>query len=160
MFKQNEKISSLSNDGFSLIEVLVVSGILITVIIGLIQVFVYCSTLFDSAGNLAGTVAEAQSKLEEIRNHTYSQITTDYASGGTPGNTFNLSKGNGKGAIYIDSSNSDLLQMTLVVSWRNQNGRIVGEDLNLDGVLDTGEDIDSNNKLSSPTTIVSLIARR
>ena len=110
---------------------------------------------------MTNALTDAQSKLEEMRSDTFSQITTDYSSGGTPGNTFNLTQGNGKGVIYIDSSNSTLLTITIVVSWQNnQDRRIIGEDLNLNGVLDAGEDTDGNGKLSSPVTLVGLIASR
>lgn len=102
----------------------------------------------------------AQSKLEEMRNESFSLITTNYGSGGTPGNTFDMSPGTGKGVIYIDSSNSNLLAVTISISWRNQNGRIIGEDADLDGILDAGEDTNGDGQLNSPVTMTSLIARR
>ena len=66
----------------------------------------------------------------------------------------------GKGVIYIDSTNPNLLQVKISVSWRDNNGRIVGDDLDLDGDLDSGEDSDGNLQLDSVATIISLVARR
>jgi prepilin-type N-terminal cleavage/methylation domain-containing protein len=146
--------------GFTLVEVLVAVGILAVVIVGLLRLFIYCSILSDLSGNMTLATNEAQSKLEEIRNHDYGSIVTDYSSGGTPGNTFNLTELTGMGVITIDNSNPDLLQIDINVSWQNKDGRISGEDTDLDGVIDAGEDLDSNGKLDSIASIVSLIARR
>ncbi len=74
--------------------------------------------------------------------------------------TFNLSQVTGQGAIYINTSNPDLLEVEVVISWQDKYGRIIGEDTDLDGTLDTGEDQDSNNRLSSPVTLTTLIAER
>ena len=146
--------------GFSLAELLVTVGILVTVIIILLQLFVYNSVLAELSGNMSQVMGEAQAKMEEIKNSDYSLITTDYASGGTPGNTFDLSQGQGKGIIYIDSSTADLLEVSIVISWRNKDGRVIGEDTDLDGVLDAGEDINSNSKLDSKANLTLKIAMR
>lgn len=149
--------------GFTLLEVLITAGILVVVIGGLIRLFIHCSVLSESTGNMALAMADAQTVMEEIRGHDYSLITTDYASGGTPGNTFNVSIGTGmgKGVIYLDSSNADLLQITVVVCWKNnRDERIVGEDLDLDGTLDAGEDTSGDGQFTSPVKIISLIAEK
>ena len=159
--KEKKRLRSLEQ-GFSLVELLVVVGILVTVIVILLRVFIYNSVLAELSGNIAYAMSEAQAKMEEIKNSDYSLITTNYASGGTPGNTFNLSQGQGKGGIYIDSSNASLLEVSVVVCWKNKDGRVIGEDTNLDGVLDAGEDLSSppNNKIDSKATLVLKIAKR
>ena len=147
--------------GLTLVEVLVAMAIIATVVIGMMELFIYSTVLSESTRNLSNAFREAQSKMEEIRNHSYSLLTTDYVSGGTPGDTFSLSLMTGEGVIYIDSSNSSLLQITIVVSWENtRTGRTVGEDVNFNGVLDTGEDTNGNGQIDSPATLVSLIAYR
>lgn len=153
-------MKKLSKNGFTLVEIVFVVGILSFVIISLIQVLIYTSTQAEMAGNKTAAVMEAQNKIEEIRNHAYSQIVTDYGSGGTPGNTFALTLLNGMGIIYIDSSNSGLLVIEVVISWQNKYNRIVGEDSDLDGVLDTGEDINSNSKFDSPVELVTFLTSR
>lgn len=153
------KINS-TQKGFTLVEVLVSAAMLVIVVLGVSQLFVYCSLLTDTSGNLTIAMSEAQSKMDEIRNSTYSTIATNYASGGSSGNTFDLTQTTGKGAIYIDSSNTSLLQVKITVSWRDRNRRIVGEDLDLDGALDGGEDTNSSGQLDSPATIICLIAQR
>jgi len=159
MKKAIQKIQK-SRKGVSLVEIIVTIGIIVIVFAGLIQVFLYSSVISEMAGNITLTISEAQSKLEEIRGHDFDSITTDYGSGGTPGNTFSLALINGMGVIYITTINSDLLLVEIVVSWREKNNRIMGEDTNLNGVLNSGEDANSNGKLDSSATIVTLIAKR
>ena len=149
-----------SKQGFTLAEVLVSTGILTVIIIGLIKILIYCSLLADMSANITITMREAQNKLEEIQNSDYSSITTNYASGGTPGNTFNLSQGTGKGVIYMDASNPDLLKIEIDVSWKNKDGRVIGEDSNLNGVINTGEDLNSNGQLDSMAKIITLLAKK
>ena len=146
--------------GFSLVELLVTIAILSIVVVGVMKVFIYATSLSEIARNQTIAVSEAKSKIEEMRNYTFSSLAADYGSGGTPGNTFDLTEIIGKGVVYIDSSNANLLEIKVVVSWQNQDGRVVGEDKDLDGVLDTGEDSDGNGQLSSLVEIVSLIAKR
>ena len=116
--------------GFTLVEVLIAVGILAVVIVGLLQLFVYCSTLAEAAGNTTLAVNEAQNKIEEIRNHNFTSIATDYASGGTPGNTFPVPDRDGTGTIGTGTittsqvgGSSALLQIQINVSWQNKNSR-------------------------------------
>src|SRR3989338_3280502 len=85
--------------GFTLVEVLIAIGILTVVVVGLLQLFVYCSRLAEAAGNTTLAINEAQNKMEEIRSHDFNAIAVDYASGGTPGDTFALTSLNGTGAV-------------------------------------------------------------
>ena len=146
-----------NTQSFTLVELLVVTGILSVVILGLIQTLILGSVLADLSNRKTIAMGEAQDKLEEILNHTYAQITTDYGAGGTPGNTFSLSQITGKGLITIDSSTTNLLKIDVVVSFQYCNGRIMGEDLNLNGALDGGEDANGNGVLDSPIKLSTYI---
>ena len=111
--------------GFTLAEVLIAVGILAVVIMGLLQLFVYCSNLAEAAGNTTLAINEAQNKMEEIRNHDFSTIAIDYASGETPGNTFTLTSLSGTGTITTSQvgGSPELLQVQIDVVWQNKNGR-------------------------------------
>lgn len=125
MFRKIRKKIFQSPQGFTLVEVLIAVGILAIVIVGLLQLFVSCSALAEAAGNTTFALNEAQNKLEEIRNHSFDSIAADYASGGTPGNTFTLGSLSGTGTITTTQvgGSSELLQITIDVSWQNKNGR-------------------------------------
>ncbi|MCA9403278.1 MAG: type II secretion system protein [Candidatus Omnitrophica bacterium] len=146
--------------GFTLLELLFAVSVLVTAIAGMVRLFMYTSTAADIAGRQTIAVTEAQTKLEEIRNTNYDLVATNYGSGGSPGNTFDLSLINGKGVIYIDSSNAELLVLEIVVSWNNKYNRVVGEDKDLDGILDAGEDENGNGKLDSSVELITYLTRR
>jgi len=57
--------------------------VLVVLLTGLFRLFIYCTNLADLSGNLTAALAEAQGKIEEIRDHTYASIVTDY--GASPG---------------------------------------------------------------------------
>src|SRR3989338_1285434 len=125
MFRKTRKKIFQSPQGFTLVEVLIAVGILAIVIVWLLQLFVSCSAPAEAAGNTTFALNEAQNKMEEIRNHDFDSIATDYASGGTPGNTFTLSTLNGTGTVATSQvgGSSELLQIGIDVSWQNKNGR-------------------------------------
>jgi prepilin-type N-terminal cleavage/methylation domain-containing protein len=156
------KVLSKTIKGFTLVELLLATIILSVVLVGLLQLFIRCSVLTELSNNVTAAMSEAQGKMEEIRNYDFDSIATDYVAGGAL-NPFDLTQLTGKGVIYIDSSNADLLEIEIVISWQNKYSRIVGEDLDLDGVLDTSpttEDVNGDSKLSSIATLVSNIAER
>lgn len=147
--------------GFTLVEVLFSMAVLVFAVVGLLQLFIYCSGLAEVARLTTFAVSEAQGKLAEIRNHNFVDIVTDYGPGG-PDNTFNLTQLTGTGVIYIDNTNPQLLEIEIVLSWQAKGRRIIGEDTNLNSVFDAGEDTIGapNGKLDSPTSLISLIALR
>lgn len=156
---------------FTLVEVVMVAGILVFCITAMLQLYVFTSVQAEMAGNKTQALSEAQNIIEDIRNASYAQISTNYGQGGTPGNVIALAPPaaqiTGSARVYIDSNqtyisgtNTELLGVLVVVSFRNKYGRIVGEDLDLDGVLDNGEDLNNNSRLDSPVTLMSMITRR
>lgn len=98
----------------------------------------------------------AQEKLEEIRNHNFHKIYLDYDD-----TTFGVAGiEEAEGRVDVDNTNPDLLEITVTVCWKQVGGRVIGEDLNLDGDLDTGEDSNGNGQLDSPVQIITLMAKR
>ncbi|HOY09200.1 MAG TPA: hypothetical protein PLB05_03890 [Candidatus Omnitrophota bacterium] len=147
------------NRGISLLEILICAGILVIILTGMFRLFIYSAELNDMSRNVTVVMSEVQGRMEAIRNHNFNLITTDYIFGGTPGDTFNLSQVTGIGVITMDASNTKLLKIRIVACWRNQNGRVIGEDKNLNGTLDAGEDLDGNGLIDSPAVIESYVAR-
>ncbi|MCK4881532.1 MAG: prepilin-type N-terminal cleavage/methylation domain-containing protein [Candidatus Omnitrophica bacterium] len=146
--------------GFTLVELMLAVFILAFTLSGLIRVFLQCSTMNEIALSKTAAMIDLQGKMEEIRNYDYGSIATDYVSGGAVGDTFDLSQLTGKGVIYIDAGNPKLLEIKIVASWQNQGGRVIGGDLNLDGVLDAGETVDADGDLASIATLITKIAQR
>ena len=109
-----------NSSGLTIVELFFSAGILATVIVSIMQLFVYCSMLSESARNTTLALAEAQNKIEEIRNHWHSDIPTDYSS---PADVFNLTQLNGTGTISFDSTDSYLYDINIDISWTGRNGR-------------------------------------
>ena len=139
-------------------ELMIAVGVLIVALVGLLGVFAHMISLNENSGKLTLAVAACQAKLEEMRNSDFSNLYTTY--NGTNFNPPGFSSGEAKGAISINNSNPNLLQVFVSVSWRTRANRVVGEDKNLNGVLNTGEDSNANGRLDSPGQIATLMAQR
>ena len=104
----------LSNKGFTLLELIVATGILLVVISGLLVTFVYCLLLNESNNNLVMAANDAQAVLEEIKGLSYNQIQA-YTSG------FNSTKFNNLGSETVSFPGSVFAagstDITVNISW-------------------------------------------
>ena len=64
------------NNGFTLLELLIATAILLTVLSGLMLTFVSCILLNESNSNLIKAVNDAQYILEQVKGLAYNQIAT------------------------------------------------------------------------------------
>ena len=158
---QVNKLIKENKSGFTLLELMIGVGVLIVALTGLLGVFAHMISLNENSGKLTLAVAACQAKLEEMRNSDFSTLYVNY--NGTNGTSFNpngFSSGEAKGAVSINNSNPNLLQVFVSVSWRTRSNRVIGEDRNLNGVRDAGEDLNGNMRLDSPGQIATLMAQR
>jgi len=148
--------SKPNSSGFTLIELMVATFVLALVLVAILGSYITCLDLVELSKNTSVAMNIAQTKMEEIKNSTYTQIKTNYDR--VP---FAITGLTGMGVSYVDNTNPDLLQVTVTVCWRQKNGRIIGEDTNLNGGLDAGEDKSNplNNQLDSLGQVVSYIAK-
>jgi len=63
------------------------------------------------------------------------------------------------GVLYINQADPDFITATVEVSWKQGNS-VIGEDTNLNGILNSGEDKNGNNLLSSTVELVTRIVNR
>lgn len=168
--KFSNKIKNKS--GFTLAELMVASLVLVTILVGLLASFVTCLDLNETSRNLTTALDAAQQKLAEIKDYSFSLACSDY-SDANKYKFFTLTDmpaGESKGVVYpyVDSGlNSctvyncscdyDVLRVVISVCWRQKSGRVIGEDKDLDGVLDIGEDKNGNNQIDSPAQIVTFL---
>ena len=160
MLKQSKSKSIFilpDKTGFTLLELIIGSVILVVAIVGLLAAFGNCFTINEGARNLTIAMNNAQGKIEEIRNLTFDQVA---AQDGANFEIIELPDNDSEGIVEINTNNPNLLTVTITVCWRQKGGRIFGEDTNLNGALDTGEDTNGNNVLDSPAQLVTLIASR
>lgn len=136
-----------SSSGFMLVELMIAVGIMVVVLLGYLQLYVYCLGLSETSGNITLAIIEAQDKLEEMRNHNFDTLVVDYGASGFPGDTFNLDQLSGTGTIYfIPGANPKLLEVEIVISWTDRKNRAMG-----------GVDEDFDGRIDSPVELVSMI---
>ena len=149
----------LRKKGFTLIEVLVSMGVLAVAILGILAAYNASLVLArESEGYLLATES-AQMKLEEMRGHNWDTMVADYSLNGNPGNTFVPAGmiGTGRGVVtFLNQVVPGMREVRIVVCWREKN-RPFGEDTDLDGVVDAGEDVNGNGALDSPVELLAFL---
>ncbi len=139
-------------NGFTLPELMVTAVIIILVFLGMLLGLIRCLELHELSRNSFLAVSAVKTKVEDIKNTALTDLVTTYNNV-----TFTTPDLNGIGVSYVDNTNPDLFKITVAFCWRQKNGRIVGEDQNLNGRVDGGEDANGNGILDSPVEIVSYI---
>ena len=130
--------------GLTVVEVLIATLILVPLFAIGMMVFIKCIDLSDMSKNSSLAVWSVKKRIADIENTAYNQIFGNYNN-----TTFTINGLTGMGKTYVDNSSASHLVVTVSFSWRERSGRIVGEDKDLDGVLDAGEDTNANGQLDS-----------
>jgi len=165
-------MKQISNRGSTLIEILLAVAILAIALCAILGAYISCFVLMATSKNINIATNVALGLMEDIRsapftdlsgadlvinNQPFEQLSTHlyrcrFSVGVLPTN---------KIVVYMNDTNPDLLELTISICWR-QGGRVIGEDTDLDGVLDAGEDKSSppNGIIDSPVELVTRIANR
>ena len=148
--------STVGNEkALTLTEIMVATVIMLLTIAGILTSFLRCLELQEMARNQSMAVKASKSKLEEMNNTVFNQIKANFNNV-----TFTANGLNGIGVSYVNDANPNLLLIRISFCWRQANGRVVGEDKNLNGQVNAGEDTNGNGLIDSPTTLVSNIFQR
>ncbi|MFA5147519.1 MAG: hypothetical protein WC491_00165 [Candidatus Omnitrophota bacterium] len=157
-------LTSMRTRGFTLLELMLASTILIVAICGLLASYVLCFSLTETAKNMTLASNAIQFKLEEMRDHTFGDVSADYDN--TTFTVSGFSAGQAIGAITVESISTDLLRVTVSVCWRQGGNRIYGEDngrgggIALSGHIEGTEDLDADGIVDSPAMISTLMINR
>jgi prepilin-type N-terminal cleavage/methylation domain-containing protein len=143
--------NKMNNKGFSMPEVLIATMLLAVILTSVMVVLVRTMELNEIAANMSEATIAAKNKMTQMENTSFSQVHSTYNNV-----SFAITGLNGMGIMYVDNSNPDLLTINTVVCWRQGNGRIFGEDVDLDGVLDAGEDVNGNGVIDSTVEFTTL----
>jgi len=127
----------------------------VTAACGIVSIFLACATLTDSAGDITQMANLARGEYENNVKRANFDTLANYSL--LPPNVPN----NSSLACYVQNhpTITDVREVILVPSFRGKSNRVVGEDQNLNGVLDGGEDTDGNGRLSSIYEIVTYVMR-
>lgn len=142
---------------FSLAELLFSIALLIVIFVGILYSFLTFLELNDYSKNATLVHHAVQAQLERIREEPFESLTaldgTTFAIAGFPA-------GDAMGVIDMYSAvYSDMRYVRVVGCWRQKSGRVIGEDSNLDGILQPMEDSDGNTVMDSPVEIATLITK-
>ncbi len=120
--------SQKNNSGFTLIEVMITTVLLMVVLGSLLYTFTYCMILNEQNSNLATALNDAQDTLEEMKALAFDDI-SNYAAP-APTNLYGENI-----TVYCDgadcdlwSSEADLVQVDVEVTW-SERGRARSETL-------------------------------
>lgn len=166
----NKKLSKIkSQSAFSFVELMFSLMMLIIILVGLMYTYVVCFKLNNSSRELTLVNNALQAQLEFIKATDFTTLVTwavtPKASLPPEALNFDLSGFSANDARgYYDfecmSGYDDcLLYIRLTACWRDGNNRIIGEDVNLDGVLEVAEDTDTDGVVDSPAELVTLVSR-
>jgi hypothetical protein len=139
---------------FTIAELLIAAAIVLLTCLAILFSYVQCLELNTINKTTAAAIAQARSTMETIKSLPFDQIYDTYN-----GKTFPLRDLEGIGLVEVDNKNPMLLGITVKCFWKSKK-RVMGEDTNLDGVLDREEDKNENGKLDSPVTFFTNIAKR
>jgi prepilin-type N-terminal cleavage/methylation domain-containing protein len=140
------------NGGFTLAELLIVAAVLVILFAGVLTAFFRSIQLAEISRNSSTAILTVKNRLVQITTTSFNQIFPTFNNA-----TFTAAGLTGMGVSYIDNANPDLYKVTIVFCWQEKNGRVFGEDSNLNGQLDAGEDRNGNGLIDSPVQIVSSI---
>lgn len=138
--------------GFTLVELMVAAVIFVLAFVVILLSYIRCMELSEMSRNSSTALAAAKTRIEQIKDTAFSDIFVAYNNA-----AFDVTGVNGKGVSYVDNTNANLLKVTVTVCWKQKRGLIVGEDLDLDGQLDGGEDQNGNSLLDSPVQLVTYV---
>ena len=155
--------------GLTLMELLVAAFITVIVFGSLLTLINYTADLQEMSRNRITAMNAARQMMEQVKLDvklavSFIVVVSDY--NGTTGynkrsfTPIGFAAGSASGIVYTDvvpNSSSNLYDVTVAVCWRQKNGRVIGEDQNLNGILDGGEDTNGNGRLDSPCVLTSAV---
>jgi prepilin-type N-terminal cleavage/methylation domain-containing protein len=154
-------LNLMKTSGFTLIEVLLTVTILGISVCGILLTYVNMFMLSDLSRDMTLATNALQARMEEIKREDFETLSSLH---GTPFDLSGFSANNAKGRVEVydvtlrTPPTETLKRIRLVACFRTR-GRLLGEDSNLDGAFDAGEDLNGNGRMDGPVELVTIIAR-
>ncbi len=144
------RIKLKTHRGLTLPELLIATIILLPLFVGTILSFIKSMEICEMSRHSSMAILACKNKIAEIEDTDFSLVYGTFNN-----TTFTITDLNGIGVVYVDNTDPNLLEITLSFCWQERNGRIIGEDLDLDGQIDGGEDSNSNGMLDSTVQLTT-----
>jgi prepilin-type N-terminal cleavage/methylation domain-containing protein len=141
--------------GFTLAELAIATAIFAIAATGILSVFISSAAISESAGDITSMINLAREEIED------SIKGTQFDNLGNYNKVFPNIPADTSLACYVSNhpAIANLKQATVVICYRGRSNRVIGEDSNLNGVMDSGEDLDNNGRLSSLSEVTYFIGR-
>ncbi len=139
--------------GFTLVELLIATLVMLEVFVAVVLGLVQGLAVNELSRDTALALSAARHRLAEIENAPFSQVHATYHN-----TTFTTPGLDGLGTVRVDDSDPKLLVVSATVCWREKDGRVIGEDRNLNGILLSDEDDNGNGVIDSPVQLTTLIS--
>lgn len=146
---------------FTLIELIFTFAILATCILGILLTYISMFILLDLSRDITLANNAVQARMEVLKDADFIDLTAGTTS-------FNLAdygfiSPNSAVQIIEDgylgyTSPAQLKRVRIVACFRSR-GRVIGEDTNLNGILDAGEDVNGNGRMDSTVELITLITQ-
>jgi type II secretory pathway pseudopilin PulG len=152
----------LWDKAFTLVEVMLAALILAFSLCGILLTYINMFILSDLSRDFTLATNAVQAEMEKIKSTDFTGL---LALNGTKFDITGFPTNNAKGVVFVTDDHPGgynyLMQVRIVACFKSRN-RVIGEDTNLNGILDPGEDISipPNARLDSPIEMVTLIAKR
>ncbi len=144
-----------NKSGFTLVELMVSVGILTMVFAGALLTYLKGMELSEMSRNATIAISEAKGRMEQIKSTQFDQLVNSFDNVSfAPQAT--ITGGIGTSNVTLINGGAEA-QVRVAFCWREKNGRVVGEDANLNGLLDGAEDINNNGFMDSPVLLQEII---
>ena len=152
----------LSDRAFTLIELVFTFAIVVTCILGILLTYISMFILLDLSRDLTLANNAVQAVMEDIKKKDFSELSAgtkiltltelaDYRFPSSSSAVQVIEDG------YLGYTSPAQLKKARIIACFRSRGRVIGEDTNLNGVLDVGEDINENGRMDSPVEVITLI---
>lgn len=146
------KRNYFNHKGVTLPELMIAAVVFLVAIVGILYSYLKFMELQDMGRNVSIATQAVRNKMENIKNTDFAMLFATHNN-----TTFTVAGINGRGVVYVNTANPALVQIKVVFCWRQPNGRLVGEDTNLNGALNAGEDQNGNGQIDSYAQVTTNI---
>ena len=144
-----------TQQGFTLAELLIATTVVLLSSVGILFTYVQCLELNSINHDTSLVLQSSRNMMEEIKSISPAMVHETYNE-----KTFPLKEPSGIILVTVNDQDPQLLSVTVKCFWKQIKGRLIGEDKNLNGFLDDGEDLNKNGELDSPVTLVTYVYNR
>lgn len=144
----------LNRKGFTLLELMIASGVLVIVLAGLLSAYISCLEMNETTKNSNLALGAVQEELENLRKAPFQTLNATYTFYAT-GPLANLSLGR----VVVNTTNSSFYRVDAGMCWKQRNSRIIGECRDNSGTL-VFNDTNGNGIMDSPVQLTTYMAQR